>query len=186
MTRRSVRNREAVYLNPGELHIARRPTDISTLLGSCVAIALHHPKSGLGALCHALLPHARSVNKPQATETGEECFRYVDCALRHMIAAFDERETPRREIVAKLFGGADMFETPNDMHTVGVQNIEAARRILSEGSIILSVEQVGGDRGRKLHFLTDTGDVLMKRIKKADANDLVMRQIIIPEPKKLG
>ena len=168
--------RKAVYLFPGELHVAAEPTDISTLLGSCVAIALAHPRSGLGALCHSILPQGQN-NKGlhlAARDREKECFKYVDCSLRYMLRIFDDHHIPRREIIAKIFGGADMFETGHDDQTVGRQNISITRRLLKHERLTISGEDVGGAHGRKLHLYSDTGEVLMKRLRKSDPQELAL------------
>ena len=38
-----------VYLLPGEVHLARTPTIIRTILGSCVGVTFWSPKLGVGA-----------------------------------------------------------------------------------------------------------------------------------------
>ena len=45
-----------VYLQPGESYLARKPTIIRTILGSCVGVTFWSARLGIGALCHAQLP----------------------------------------------------------------------------------------------------------------------------------
>jgi chemotaxis receptor (MCP) glutamine deamidase CheD len=45
-----------IYLDPGELHNAREPAIIRTVLGAC-GITCWSPKLRVGALCHLLLPY---------------------------------------------------------------------------------------------------------------------------------
>ncbi len=47
-----------VYLQPGELYLAREPAIIRALLGSCIGITFWSKKFRFGALCHPLLPLA--------------------------------------------------------------------------------------------------------------------------------
>lgn len=148
---------EAIYLLPGELSIVKRPTVISTVLGSCVSVTLFHRRRGFGAMCHAMLPYAR----------GGQDFKFVDNAVRHMLDAFDQQSIPRAEIEVKLFGGADMFDPAlagNSKLTVGRQNIAAAAQILAEEGLQLLASNVGGRQGRKLIFRAHTGEVLLKHL----------------------
>lgn len=147
---------EEIYLKPGELTVAERPTLISTVLGSCVALTLCSPRHGIGGICHAMLPRS----------PGGADFKYVDSALLHLLDRFDRLRVPRRELVIKLFGGADMFDStlPSGSLTVGKQNVEAARTLLGRERLRLQAEDTGGRQGRKLLFYSHTGEVLLKRL----------------------
>jgi len=50
---------------------------------------------------------------------------------------------------------------------VGKQNIEMAKKTLHYEHINVKAVHVGGTFGRKIFFFTDTGEVLVKRIKKS-------------------
>lgn len=147
---------ESIYLKPGELAVAERPALVSTVLGSCVAVTLFSPRLGVGAICHAMLPLAE----------GREGFKFVDTSLAHMLESFERLGVTKRELVAKLFGGADMFEVlrPASSPTVGWQNVQAARTILQREGLHLSASDTGGQQGRKLLFYSHTGEVLLKRL----------------------
>src|ERR1700734_876469 len=81
-----------VYLQPGESHLARNPTIIRTILGSCVGVTFWSARLGVGALCHAQLP-----NSPKSASAGltiKEGRRYVDFAIRDLARMFDELRVP--------------------------------------------------------------------------------------------
>ena len=46
-----------IYLEPGELHIAREPAFIRKALGACIGITFWSAKLRVGALAHPLLPN---------------------------------------------------------------------------------------------------------------------------------
>lgn len=54
---------------------------------------------------------------------------------------------------------------PGSTDTVGRKNIETALRILKGKNLELSGSDVGGTMGRKIHFSTATGKVLLRRIR---------------------
>ena len=150
-----------VILRPGELHIARKPTLISTILGSCVAVCIYDPRTGNGAMCHGIMPSRRNDR--------EICFRFVDCAVHHMIMRMvDKKVKNSRKLQAKIFGGANVFDfrpkSTADIisRSVGEQNIAAAHEILEQFEIPIQVERTGGSRGYKLYFYSHTGEVLMR------------------------
>lgn len=147
---------ESIYLKPGELAVAERPALVSTVLGSCVAVTLFNPRLGVGAICHAMLPLA----------AGRPGFKFVDNSLQHMLQRFERLGVSRTELVAKLFGGADMFQAqqPPATQTVGRQNVQAATTLLQQQGLRLVATDTGGRQGRKLLFYSHTGEVLLKRL----------------------
>ncbi|MCL6583801.1 MAG: chemotaxis protein CheD [bacterium] len=149
-----------INLLPGELYIAKQPSIISTLLGSCVSICLYAPAFKVGAMCHCLLPLY------SARSSREETFKYVDQAIRYMVNKMKEMNIPQDKIMAKIFGGADMLLKLNDHPSlsIGRQNIEVAKAILQEYRIPIEKEDTGGSSGRKIFFLSSTGKVWVKRI----------------------
>ena len=56
-----------VFLQPGEFYFGEEKTRIRTLLGSCVAVTLWHPKLRIGGMCHYMLPR-RPRDKAGAAE----------------------------------------------------------------------------------------------------------------------
>jgi chemotaxis protein CheD len=161
------------YLKPGEMYFSGEPAVVVTVLGSCLAVTMFHRRWGLGAICHGLLP--RCGGERDCNGACLEGFKYVDCSIRKMVQIFDRYKVRRSEIEVKCFGGADMFtrqiERPGVV-SVGRQNIISAEQILHSEGLKLTVKDVGGLQGRKIFFYTHTGEVLLKRLKKAEAVNL--------------
>ena len=156
------------YLKPGEMFFGDQDTLVSTLLGSCVAVTMFSPRCRVGSICHGLLPSRREEH--HCTGSCEEGARYMDCAIRLMLDWFTQRGIVRSEIEVKVFGGSDMFafkagesRTP----TVGRQNLEKALHLIDKAGLRLLASDLGGPRGRKIYFSTNTGEVLMKRLIKS-------------------
>ena len=152
---------EKMYLKPGELIMSENPVMITTVLGSCVSVTMFHPRTGVAAICHGMLPNGGT----------SENFKYVDSSLRYMVLYFRHLEISRKELQVKLFGGADMFNSgkPGVRNlTVGWQNISVASRCLKEYGLVPTAADVGGRKGRKLIFKTDTGVVYIKKLSDQD------------------
>jgi chemotaxis protein CheD len=91
----------------------------------------------------------------------------VDFSIRHQARQFDEMGACRRDLEVKLFGGADVLRaagTPRGKPTVGAQNCKVAEEALAEEGFTVSASDVGGIRGRRIHFHTGTGEVLLHRL----------------------
>lgn len=152
-----------VDLWPGELVVLERPSVAVTVLGSCVAVTLWHGRTGLGAICHALLPES-------AVRGGEgEPFRYVEPSVRYMTGEFQRRGIGPRDTEVKVFGGGDVLvsRTPSGHRSVGGRNVQAAFEAVQAAGYCVAASDVGGQRGRKIFFDTSTGAVLLKRLSKA-------------------
>ncbi len=152
---------EKIYLKPGELVIAEEPVMVTTVLGSCISVTMFHPRTGAAAICHGMLPNGGK----------SKSFKYVDTSLRYMMKFLDHLKISRMEIEIKLFGGADMFSSGESTMrglTVGCQNISVATRCLEECGLVPVASDVGGRKGRKLIFKTDTGVVLIKKMSNLD------------------
>ncbi len=137
-----------------DMKIAQREGMLVTYaLGSCIGICLYDPAIKLAALLHILLP----LN----LETGRKSpLKYADTGIRETIRQMEQKGASRRRIVAKIAGGAKMFEIQGggSLGNIGQRNIESVRRVLQQESIRLLREDVGGGQARTLLFDAGTGD----------------------------
>jgi chemotaxis protein CheD len=156
-----------VYLHPGEVHLARTPTILKTLLGSCVGVTFWDPREGLGALCHGVLPRCPGGVSPA------EGYRYVDFAIRDLVCRFESLGALRSQLQVKVFGGADVLPVgrANSKPTVGRQNLEMALDVLREENLHAIASDLGGTLGRAIQFHTGTGEVGLRRLHKAEFED---------------
>ena len=162
-----------VFLQTGDCFFGVRPTLVTTVLGSCLAVTMHAPSHGIGTVCHAFLPDSsdakRGASEPQVC-------RFVDTALQNMLESLDKIGIPRRDLVIKMFGGSSGIAVRGMEHSsynIGRRNIEMARKLLRFARLPVQVEDVGGSQGRKLMFHTHTGEVWLKRLRKMDVADLL-------------
>ena len=153
-------NLPEVYLQPGDYFLAREPTLIWTILGSCVSVSFWSNKLGAGALCHSMLPR-----HPGSSDL-EEGHRYMDYAIRDIALQFDRLGAKRSEVQVKLFGGADVLHPADSSRpTVGKLNQEAAIEVLHEEGFEVTASSLGGKSGLKIFFDTRTGEVLLRRLR---------------------
>ena len=174
-----------VYLKPGEYYLGDRPTRVTTVLGSCVAVSMHHRPSGLAAICHALAPDCGV-----ASDCANGCpkqQRYVNCMIPAMVRAFSSHGIGPVNIETKLFGGAAMIDGDNQRNPetlVGALNIAAARKVIQQCGLTLKSSDVGGHVGRKIIFDTATGDILLKRLQPTDQRSAVIGEKGMMNPRR--
>jgi chemotaxis protein CheD len=157
-----------INIQPGELYVARRPALLKTILGSCVGATFWSARIGAGALCHGILPR-----RPSGAPANDE-YRYVDSAIRYLARRFDALGIPRPEIEVKLFGGADVLPVSRprpDRPTVGTLNSRRALDILLEEGFTVMASDLGGTRGRTVHFNTGTGEVVSRLLARLGSSE---------------
>ena len=143
------------YLHAGQLYASDEPTEIVTILGSCVAVCLYDVTRAIGGVNHFMLPGAGPSPSP----------RYAKDATDMLIGQLVALGARRSRLEAKLFGGAAVLKLGTDpKRDVGARNIEAARAELAIGRIPVVNEDVGGNRGRKLVFSTADGTALVRQV----------------------
>jgi chemotaxis protein CheD len=135
---------ERAYVHPGKLFFSMSPTLITTILGSCVAICLFDLESGAAGMNHYLLATRGATASPRFAETANEM----------LLQTFVQARIPVSRLKAKVFGGASMGMFKGDL---AQRNITAAFEFLRAREIPIIVSDVGGNRGRKLHFRTTDG-----------------------------
>jgi chemotaxis protein CheD len=152
-------------LQPGELYLARSPAILRTILGSCVGVTFWSGRLGAGALCHGVLPKCPVPGPSSLTDS--EGHRYIDFSIRYLAEQFDALGARRTEVQVKLFGGADVLPVDRGQvgrPTVGALNCQVALDTLAEEGFSVSASDLGGVRGRRIHFHTGTGEVLLHRL----------------------
>jgi chemotaxis protein CheD len=146
------------FLLPGTIKVSSKEMNISTLLGSCVAICLWDTKLHQGGINHYMLPlwNGQGLASP----------KYGNIAIEKLIKNLINIGSEKKDLVAKVFGGAAVINSSDCVFNIGERNIEIQESILHDNGIKVVAKSVGGQVGRKLIFNTETGTVRMKYIKK--------------------
>lgn len=145
------------YLHPGQLFACTKNYAVTTILGSCVSVCLWDPSTKIGGINHFLLPY--DVGDGQAPA------RFGNLAVRDLIDQVLALGAAQSRLQAKLFGGACVLDAFRGRAThLGMKNVEVARDLLEKANIPILGEAVGGDRGRKLIFYTDSGSAWVKAL----------------------
>ena len=146
-----------VYLHGGHIFASAESSAVSTIVGSCVSVCLWDGE-GIGGINHYLLPY----------DSGHKRLgpgRFGHLAIPRLIDEMLELGSHKKNLVAKVFGGASQLGTARSgTQHVGTKNVEVAFSILAaQGIPVLSCD-VGGSRGRKVVFHTADGSVLVRRL----------------------
>lgn len=148
----------AVKLLPGDFLAIANPLLMVTVLGSCVAACLRDPGSGVCGMNHFMLP---GLN---ADADGHRAERFGVFAMEHLITNMQKLGARRERLQAKVFGGARVLEGVQ-LAQVGDSNCRFVRAFLATEGIPIVAEDLYGDVARKVYFFTDTGKVMIRRLR---------------------
>ena len=161
-------NYPVFHLHIGECFLSKDPTLVCTVLGSCVAVSFFQPAIPLGGIFHALLPDSSEQNIEHIAK--QPC-RFVNHSIQNILSAVERHGGRRKDIQIKVFGGAELFgftsAKSSSAGSVGRKNVQMAIMELERAGLRVMASDVGGPVGRKLYFLSHTGEVWVKRIKRS-------------------
>ena len=118
-------------------------------LGSCIALVIYQPERRLAGMAHVLLPDSNQAVQVDAPG------KFADTAVPCLISELVERGAQRRHLIAKMAGGAQMFQS-GPGPSVGARNVEAVTQALAEHRVPLAASDVGGKQGRSIRFEVET------------------------------
>lgn len=151
------------YLYPGKMAAFKEETVISTLLGSCVAVAIHDPTTKIGGLNHYLLADAGPDERAN--------MRYGSHAIPHLVEECVRLGANRNKLQAKVYGGANVISVAQLGDGIGKRNIELAERLLRELGIPIVEKNVAGEVARTIKVNTATFAVLHNASREASSAD---------------
>jgi chemotaxis protein CheD len=147
-------NTKTKFIYPAGLTVEREPHILSTLLGSCVSVCLWDIKMKFGGMNHFILPLWNG--------TGLASPKFGNIAIEVLIDKMKLLGSHKENMVAKIFGGASMLNSQSQTYNIGMRNVELAQSMLSTAGINIIASSIGGVKGRKVLFNTNTGDAFLK------------------------
>lgn len=143
-----------VYLHPGQLAVAGAPCTMTTILGSCVSVALFDPAIMVGGLNHYLLP---------SSPAGAPSPRYGDVAMRKLLDDLAGMGARPSRMVATIAGGANVLDAFRRIGGgLGDSNVHAAELALAEAGVSVVSRSTGGRRGRRMTFTLHDGRAVIE------------------------
>ena len=154
---------EVIKVGMADLNLCRDPDIITTLgLGSCIGIALYDPSTKIGGLAHIMLPDSTKMRN------NSNIAKFADTGIEELLNRMIKAGAVKSRLVAKIAGGAKMFEVSglSDIGDVGQRNAEASRAKLKQLGIRLIAEDTGLNYGRTVELHCDNGDYYIKSVGK--------------------
>lgn len=137
----------------GQIAAGRAPQRMKAILGSCIGLTLYNAEHQRGAMAHVVLP--ASAGREAAPG------KFADTAVPRMLAMLKEHGLAPAALVAKLAGGANMFNGSGPLQ-IGDANAAAVADALKRAGIRIAAQDLGGTRGRRVEFDCATGKMTIQ------------------------
>lgn len=154
---------EIIKVGMADMKVAKAPDTLTTLgLGSCIGLTFYDPVAQVGGMVHYMLPDSTKLKK------NNNIAKFGDTGIRELYRQMLANGASPRRMVAKIAGGARMFEVSglSNIGNVGERNAEAAKIILKELNIRLIAEDTGLNYGRTVELDCNNGDYIIKAVGK--------------------
>lgn len=163
-------NRKVIAIYPGEFYSSTENEMISTVLGSCISIALFDSENGVGGLNHFML--AKNTSIENEGESNRLMGKFGEYAMELLIKDVLDKGAKFENLQAKVFGGSNVFNLPAASGAqVGEVNIRFAFEYLEQKKIPVVTSNTGGTAPRKIFFDPLTSKVYLKYIKNSNVDD---------------
>jgi chemotaxis protein CheD len=154
-------NEVEIRVGIADYKTAYTPSKIITIgLGSCVGIAFYDPINKIGGLAHIMLPDSRQFNNVANP------VKFADLAIPLLIDKMESLGANKRLFVAKIAGGASMFNFSDKslIMDIGNRNVKSVKEVLGKLSISIKGEDTGGSQGRTMMLHVDSGKTYIKTV----------------------
>lgn len=148
------------FLYPAALFATKSPYLVNTILGSCVSVCLWDPINKFGGINHFMLPfwNGQGLLSP----------KYGNIAIEKLVKKMVNIGSNQKHLKAKIFGGGEVIDVQSLHFNIGERNVHIAQSMLEDYKIPIVSSSVGGKKGRKIQFNTNTGEVKQKFIEKVE------------------
>ena len=156
-----------VIVAPGNLMIPTQALALGAVVASSLVVTFFDPSSRKGGLCHYVMP------RPSEHERATPKFGLP--AILAVLRVFVSAGASIEELLVGVYGGACPNWASAQERSLADGNIEIAREVLKKKNVRIRDEDVGGERGRKLWYLSDSNEIALVK------TDAVRRSDWFPE-----
>jgi chemotaxis protein CheD len=132
----------------GQIAVGRDGDTLEAVLGSCVGVVVLNRQRRIAALAHVVLP----------ATCGRQGLpgKCADTAIPEILRLLEEAGAGTLGLVAKLVGGANMFDRAGVMQ-IGEANIAAVQNLLAQHRVRVVGSALRGNKGRRISVDCHTG-----------------------------
>jgi len=155
---------QMIKVGMADLKVCKAPDSLTTIgLGSCIGIAMYDPVTKVSGLAHIMLPDSTQIRN------NSNVAKFADTGIQKLYDDMIAAGANKTRLVAKIAGGAKMFEISNGAAAtinVGERNAQASKDKLKQLGVKLLAEDTGLNYGRTVEFYSETGEYWIKAVGK--------------------
>lgn len=125
---------------------------VTHALGSCIGVAIHDPKNGVGGILHYMLPLS-TIDPEKAIRNS---FMFGDTGIPSLFEEAYKLGARKDQLRVVIAGGAQVFED-RDFFDIGKRNTVIARKLFWKNNIMIAAENVGGHAPRTMYLEIGSG-----------------------------
>lgn len=150
---------EQIVVGMADCRIGDAPGQVlaTYALGSCIGLAVHDAKAGVGGLLHFMLPDS-GIDQARGRENP---WMFADTGIPMLLDRLCSRGASKRRLTVRAAGGASMMDQEN-VFDIGRRNYLAMRKILWKAGVMVHGEAVGGIRSRTVRLEIGSGKFLIQ------------------------
>jgi chemotaxis protein CheD len=150
---------EQIVVGMADCRIGDAPGQVlaTYALGSCIGLAVHDAKAGVGGLLHFMLPDS-GIDRGRSRDNP---WMFADTGIPMMLERLCARGASKRRVTVRAAGGASMMD-PDNVFDIGRRNYLAMRKILWKAGVLVHGEAVGGVRSRTVRLEIGSGKFLIQ------------------------
>lgn len=158
-----------VKILPGEFYVSAHEELVTTVLGSCVSVCIHDPRTGIGGMNHFMLPEPAGGADSWSATAGRAA-RYGSDAMEQLINTMLRAGCLRADLQLKVFGGGRVLTQLSD---IGQRNIEFVTRYIAAEKLNLCASDLGDVYPRQIQFFPHSGRARVRLLRRRDDVALV-------------
>ena len=146
-------------VNAGDVIVSKTAADVlmtSKPVGSCVAVCLWDPISGVGGMLHFLWPDSKL--NPERAGTAPACF--ADTGVQLLFDQAAAMGAVKGRCKVRVVGGAEIADR-EQADRWAKRNLLAVRSVLWRSGVFLEGEEVGGTKARRATLTVSNGELLV-------------------------
>ncbi len=132
-------------------------TVVTYSLGSCVGISAYDPIAKVGGILHCMLPLSK-IDKEKARI--KPCM-FTDTGVSIFLQELFNRGATRKNLIIKVAGCSSLLDEKG-LFKIGERNYTVAKKVLWKNNLLVTTEDVKGQKSRTLSLFMDTGKTTIK------------------------
>jgi len=154
---------ETFLLEPGNVLIPESSLAVLTVIASSVVVTIFDVESKRGGLCHFIRPLPGDMQKSTPI--------FGLPAIAALVRGFVDMGACVKNLRAGIYGGAWPEWANAEQRKIARGNVEVCRDAISKKNILIQDEDVGGQRGRKVVYITGTDEVVIVKTDQIRQSD---------------